>query len=153
VDYIFSEFMGYFLLHEYMLQSVLIAKDRFLKERRKDLDALDNFPLVIPYSCHIFLAAYSNLAHTEEMKKHFSAGENQTPYNTCTATLPKEHLLSDGLQMYEVFLNQIKTSDNSFRNTDTLEITAKGQLGGFVGWFDCYMLQGDNVFSTSPKSI
>jgi hypothetical protein len=87
------------------------------------------------------------------MKKHFSAGENQKPYNTCTATLPKDHLLSDGLEVYNVFLNQIKTSDNSFKYTDTIEITASGQLGGFVGWFDCYMLRGDNVFSTSPKSI
>ena len=72
VDYIFSEFMGYFLLHENMLQSVLIAKDRFLKERLNDKDdAMVNQPLVIPYSCHIFLAAYSNLAHSEEMLKGF----------------------------------------------------------------------------------
>ena len=36
VDIIFSEFMGYFLLHENMLRSVLIAKDRFLKKDDKE---------------------------------------------------------------------------------------------------------------------
>jgi hypothetical protein len=91
VDYIFSEFMGYFLLHENMLQSVLIAKDRFLKKKEKDNDFE---PLVIPNSCTIYLAAYSDLAHTEEMLRKFFVGDKGRENDTCTATLSKDFLLS-----------------------------------------------------------
>jgi len=35
VDIIVSEWMGYFLLYESMLNSVLVARDKFLKEDGK----------------------------------------------------------------------------------------------------------------------
>ncbi|CAE7261367.1 PRMT10 [Symbiodinium sp. CCMP2592] len=41
VDVIISEWMGYFLLRESMLDSVLVARDRFLKPGRTRLDRLD----------------------------------------------------------------------------------------------------------------
>jgi hypothetical protein len=48
VDIIVSEWMGYFLIYENMLNSVLIAKEKFLKKEG----------IMIPGICQLFLAPY-----------------------------------------------------------------------------------------------
>ncbi len=48
VDVIFSEWMGYFLLFERMLPSVLSARDKCLKSQG----------IIIPCKCRILIACY-----------------------------------------------------------------------------------------------
>ena len=64
VDVIISEWMGYFLLFESMLDSVLYARDRWLKDCRQGKWVGVNhthfncvFPVVYPNHCSISLVA------------------------------------------------------------------------------------------------
>eukprot|EP00392_Amoebophrya_sp_AT5.2_P008451 g8472.t1 len=57
IDVLVSEWMGFHLLHEAMLDSVVFARDRFLKHQKEDYDHDDAFtPLILPDYCEILCA-------------------------------------------------------------------------------------------------
>jgi type I protein arginine methyltransferase len=56
VDVIISEWMGYCLLYESMLDSVLVARNRFLRPPAQDAQANDPGGVMAPSQCRMMLA-------------------------------------------------------------------------------------------------
>jgi protein arginine N-methyltransferase 3 len=56
VDVIVSEWMGYCLLYESMLDSVLVARNRFLRPPAQDAQANDPGGVMAPSQCRMMLA-------------------------------------------------------------------------------------------------
>jgi predicted RNA methylase len=137
VDLIFSEWMGYFLIYENMLNSVLIAKNRFLKPDGK----------VIPGKCSIFMSAYLEAANAEH-SKNFIDEENK-PISVAHADINKEHLICAGEKVFSIDLNTAKAFTNCFNHDFVLKAEKAGVIGGLVGWFEAELCEG-NILSTSP---
>eukprot|EP00210_Caulerpa_lentillifera_P006839 g6538.t1 len=127
VDIIISEWMGYFLLRESMLDSVLIARDKYLKPGGCLFPSHANMYLVpirsqLPYQRQ---AEYQGVmsgwhAFVNEMYSYYRVDlhclsqdfeKEQRDYYQCTA------------QWSEVFPNQILASPICFKSYDLLKVT------------------------------
>jgi hypothetical protein len=124
VDIIVSEWMGYFLIYENMLSSVMAAKDRFLKADG----------IMIPGAATIFLSAYCDTANKEA--KAALKFQNKPITNTFDYILNPDHLMSKGVNIFHYDLNANNQYKPTFESDFSLNITSTGYCGGFIGWFN-----------------
>ncbi|OLL23621.1 Ribosomal protein arginine N-methyltransferase rmt3 [Neolecta irregularis DAH-3] len=137
VDIIISEWMGYGLLYEAMLDSVLYARDQYLVPDG----------LMIPSECRLLMAA----VYDEELindKVNFwnnvygfkmSGMKDKIHEEPVIDVLPKT-LISHPSTFYTLELHDIPVSDLCFKSN--FEITTKkGVLTSFVIWFDNYFMR------------
>uniref|UniRef100_A0A182NUP0 type I protein arginine methyltransferase n=1 Tax=Anopheles dirus TaxID=7168 RepID=A0A182NUP0_9DIPT len=159
VDIIVSEWMGFFLLHEGMLDSVLYARDRFLKPN--GLMFPDTATLyVAPCSVPARFDRWENLSGVS-MRCFGRALRQQNSDKPEVLTVAPEHLLHEGHVMAWFDLMEVTVDElNSIDVKDVLVMQRSGKLQGFCIWFDCTFPRDeldqaamvDVTLSTSPTA-
>ncbi|KAG5675485.1 hypothetical protein PVAND_005385 [Polypedilum vanderplanki] len=152
VDVIISEWMGYFLFFEGMLDSVIYGRKNYLKENG----------LILPNRCTVSIVGYGSQERYNNFIKFF---DNVYGYNMkcvvkdilkeahvekCTDefVLTKPNMISD-INIYTCDLNY-----SNFTYDFSLEVLKDGEMNSICGYFDTFFdLPDQNVFfSTSPAA-
>lgn len=150
VDIIISEWMGYFLLYESMLDSVLWARDKYLAKGGK----------ILPDKCTMFVAAIEDTQYKFE-KKTFWDNVYGVNMNCLTPTVmrepiidtvPSDVIISDSCRILELDLTTMKPGDVEFSNQYTLSARRQDKMHALLSWWDCEFsrLQNPQTLSTSP---
>lgn len=152
VDIIVSEWMGYCLLYESMLDSVLYARDTFLKKEGT----------ILPNKCELFVAGFEDF---EEKYERRSFWNNQYGFNLKPMKeLLNDEVLVDFIDKNKVITNEhcilqldlkhCKIDDLEFSNQYKLKGLYNEQVNGLVFWFNVkFETQYCNIIlDTSPFS-
>jgi protein arginine N-methyltransferase 1 len=166
VDIIVSEWMGYFLLRESMVDSLLFARDKFLKSRAKG-DEEDGF--LFPSHCTMFWAAISDederfernreyndsivewQEFQEDMSQYYGVevsalseqfAVEQKQYFIETAVwmeLKTQHVLGVPQIVKVLDLNTCSWEDakHVLETTFSITVSSPAYMSGFAGWFTC----------------
>ena len=150
VDIIISEWMGYFLLYESMLDSVLWARDKYLVEGGK----------MLPDRAQLYIAAIED-GQYKHQKKTFWNDVYGVDMSVLTPTVMKEPLvdtvdsqmiMSDAYKILDLDLVRCNKDDVNFSNQYSLRMKHTDRVHGLVAWFDTPFsdLQRPVMLSTSP---
>ncbi|KAF5348691.1 hypothetical protein D9758_006867 [Tetrapyrgos nigripes] len=151
-DIIISEWMGYFLLYESMLDTVLLARDRYLKPGG----------LLFPDNATIYLAAIEDQDYKEE-KINFWDNVYGFDYS-CIKDIALREPLVDTVDLKSVVthpylikqidLTTAKKEDLTFEAPFTLTATRNDYVHAFLAWFDIsFKCTHKGVkFSTGPHA-
>ncbi|KAH6914455.1 putative arginine methyltransferase [Coprinopsis sp. MPI-PUGE-AT-0042] len=133
-DIIISEWMGYFLLYESMLDTVLLARDKYLK---KD-------GLIFPDTASIFIATIEDQDYKDE-KINFWENVYGFDYSCIKDIALREPLVdtvelkavnSDPYKLKHIDLLTAKKEDLTFESDFTLRISRNDYVHAFLAWFD-----------------
>jgi predicted RNA methylase len=136
-DLIVSEWMGYFLIFERMLPSVLTVRDKCLKP--------DGF--MMPARGKLFLAAFSQSFLTEADRMH--AEDQDESGQALIEYVSKQYLISTSAEILDIELKHLPKDFDRFESNFELQEFKDEPCGGLFAWFDVEMLPGI-WFSTSP---
>jgi len=150
VDIIISEWMGYFLLYESMLDCVLWARDKYLNKGGK----------MLPDRAQIYIAAIED-GQYKDQKKRFWNDVYGVDMSCLTPTVMKEPLvdvvnsdmlMSDSCKVLDLDLVHMKKEDVNFSNNWSLKMNYNDRVHGLIAWFDTPFtrLTRPNLLSTSP---
>ncbi|XP_030621704.1 protein arginine N-methyltransferase 3 [Chanos chanos] len=151
VDIIISEWMGYFLLFESMLDSVLHARDLYLAEGGT----------VYPDLCTISLAAVGDTQkHSERIVFwddvygfKMACMKKAVVPEAVVEVLKPETVISEPAIIQTIDCNTVCLSELEFTADFTLKITSNTHCTAVVGYFDIFFDKGcENkvMFSTGP---
>ena len=134
VDLIISEWMGYFLLFESMLDSILRCRDKLLCEGG----------LVFPDSCSISLAALADekiwdakVGFWDEVYGYkMSSMKKYALEEPIIDIVDMENICSNAVEILSLDINNVKVQDLEFEKEFQIEVTRSGPLVGLVGYFD-----------------
>lgn len=134
VDIIISEWMGYFLLYESMLDSVLFARDKWLVPGGK----------IFPDHANLYLAACEDADYKEEKIGFWSHvwGFDLSVMKGCVMQEPISDIVQDSAiattssRLIEIDLHTVKREDLNFTTAFSFKATRKDFLHAFVAWFD-----------------
>jgi len=151
VDIIISEWMGFFLIYEGMLDSVLYARDKCLVEGG----------MLFPGKARIWLAAVED-GKLKERKIEFwndVYGIRMETMRKCVLIEPivdvvdSENIISSIAPALDIDLEKVKKEDLSFVSSFKMEVSRKDLFHGFVGWFEVGFTHCHKsvTLSTSPK--
>ncbi|RSH94015.1 hypothetical protein EHS25_006668 [Saitozyma podzolica] len=153
VDIIISEWMGYFLLYESMLDTVLLARDKYL---------VSPDGLLFPDKATIFLAAIEDQEYKEE-KINFWDDVYGFDYS-CIKDIALREPLVDCVELRSVVshpcaikhidIRTVQKEDLAFKVPFELKATRNDYVHAFLGWFDisfscCHKPVN---FSTGPQA-
>lgn len=152
VDIIISEWMGYFLLFESMLDSVIYARDRYL--------APDG--LVFPDRCDISLAAVGDVGKHDDRVAFWddvygfkmTCMKKAVVPEAVVEVLKPETVISEPAVIKTIDCGSVTVSELEFSADFTLKITLDTVCTAIVGFFDIFFdmrCQNKVEFSTSPK--
>jgi len=150
VDIIISEWMGYFLLYESMLDSVLWARDKYLVEGG----------LMLPDKAQIFVAAIED-QKLRASKKSFWANVYGVDMSCLSETvfkdpmidvLPPTQIISSECKILDLNLGSCKANAVQFSTVYQLTFAQNNTCYGLVSWFDTvfHNLENPVTLSTSP---
>lgn len=155
VDIIVSEWMGYCLLFEAMFDSVVYARDRYLKEGG----------LMIPTHATLYIAPFS---YPEYRKSKVDFWDDVYGYDMgcfkpdvyrvvdVDTSLSESHLISPRCPFLTLDLHKVGVSDLSFRNKsfsfDLAEVIIES-LDGFAIWFDVTLSAPDHSQASSSVTL
>ncbi|XP_023954388.2 uncharacterized protein LOC112057987 [Bicyclus anynana] len=155
VDAIVSEWMGFYLLHEGMLDSVLVARDRFLKEGG------EMFPesaviYVAPCSVPQLYNKWTNFhgVALSTFAKQLRASKSSKPE---IMQISPEDLLGAEVAMAWINLREDTVNDlNSYSIQHVVGSSKMGQYQGLCVWFECNFPQLSSesriILSTGPEA-
>ncbi|KAM4743818.1 LOW QUALITY PROTEIN: protein arginine N-methyltransferase 3 [Anableps anableps] len=152
VDIIISEWMGYFLLFESMLDSVLYARDLYLADGGS----------VYPDLCNISLAAVGDaqkhqdrIAFWDDVYGFSMACMKRAVVPEAVVEVVKtETLISEPAVVQTLDCNTVCLSELEFATDFFLKITKTTDCTAIVGYFDIFFDKGCSnkvIFSTGPK--
>ena len=143
VDIIVSEWMGYFLLYEYMIESLIYARDNWLKEGGK----------MFPSKASLFLCPFSEpslyeerLSKWGEMEKEYGYGVDFTPLIPLAKSVffsepqiqvlepTKEISFSSLVKQFDLLKVTLEEVE-SFSSTFSFYSIGSSSFNGFAGWF------------------
>jgi hypothetical protein len=136
-DVIVSEWIGYFLLFERMLPSVLAVRDTHLK---KD-------GIMIPRRARMMIAGVS--ADRNSYGIDLSNAGLQEIEDICVMPVGQDRLITQPACLQDLNLKLIRQDFDSFLSTIDLVVTKEDILTGLVGWFEVEMTF-ENWLSTAP---
>ncbi|EPS35465.1 hypothetical protein H072_11143 [Dactylellina haptotyla CBS 200.50] len=144
VDIIVSEWMGYCLLYEAMLDSVLYARDKYL--------APDG--LMVPSECRLLVAAMHDSDYMNDSVNFWnnvygfrmSGMKERIREEVAVAHLKPSSLASEPVVFLDLPLHTIKTGELVFTKPFEVEIKEN------VESLDAFVIYFDNYFSTSRKN-
>jgi len=150
VDIILSEWMGYFLLYESMLDSVLWARDKYLNKGGK----------ILPDRCTMYVAGIEDAQYKNE-KKSFWDDVYGVNMNCLTATVmrepiidvvPSDIIITDACKILELDLITMKPGDVQFNSFYKLKAQNEDKVHALVSWWDADFsrLTNPESLSTSP---
>ncbi|KAK4702088.1 type I protein arginine methyltransferase, partial [Phenoliferia sp. Uapishka_3] len=142
VDVIVSEWMGYFLLYECMLDSVLHARERFLKPTG----------LMVPSQCSIMLSLFDGSYLVQDRINFWNDvyGYDMTSmkseiYDDAMIEIVRgEDVVSDEVSLMDVVTQTVTVPELSFSTPFTLTATRSSPVNAFLGHFD-------NFFTTDGR--
>ncbi|PKK29230.1 protein arginine methyltransferase 3, transcript variant X1 [Columba livia] len=151
VDVIISEWMGYFLLFESMLDSVIYAKDKYLAEGGS----------VYPDICTISLVAVGDLnKHADKLLFwedvygfDMSCMKKAVIPEAVVEVLHPNTLISTASVIKHIDCNTASTPDLEFSSDFTLTITRSTECTAVAGYFDIFFEKNCHnkvLFSTGP---
>ncbi|KAM6942680.1 protein arginine N-methyltransferase 3 [Xenentodon cancila] len=152
VDIIISEWMGYFLLFESMLDSVLYARDLYLADGGS----------VYPDLCNISLAA---LGDTQKHRDRITFWDDVYGFNMACmkkAVVPEavvevvnaDTLISEPAVIQTIDCNRVCLSELEFTADFCLKMTKTTDCTAIVGYFDIFFdkdCSNKVMFSTGPQ--
>ncbi|KAL0230109.1 hypothetical protein PCE1_003671 [Barthelona sp. PCE] len=156
VDIIISEWMGYCLLFENMLESVLIARDNLLKD--------DGILLPDRIQLHAHFANYIDYNHMVNFWDNvhgfdFSIFKGSSIYETILDEVHKDDIASDYGTIFDLSLYDVKSLEDIYRRVfkTTIDLKENTMVNGLCMWFKCIFTQrhkgGEIVeLCTSPYS-
>ena len=150
VDIILSEWMGYFLLYESMLDCVLYARDKWLKK--------DGY--MFPDRAQMFLAGIEDKKYKHRkinswnniygfnMKCIKEAAIAEPLIDNCT----DEYLISSTCKIYDIDLYNIKKEELDFMSGYQIEFNCDDIFNGLVSWFNVSFnkVQNKVILPTGP---
>lgn len=153
VDIIVSEWMGFYLLHEGMLDSVIYARDKFLKPDG----------LLYPTQATIYVAPctipslFNDWNQVDGVKMSVFAKKLREHKSTKPEimSVKADDLLNEGSVLHWIDLKEVKSNELDLITFKEVVVAKKSGLHqGFCIWFDC-LFPSDNysksiVLSTSP---
>ena len=151
VDIIISEWMGYFLLYESMLDTVLYARDKWLKE--------DGY--LLPDTAIITVAAIEDINYKSSKFDFWKDvyGIDMSIFRpTCIAeplidVCPKERINSNSCRIFDIDLYKVKKEELDFSSKYKLRFNRDNDyFSGIVAWFETGFTKLNKKFSlnTSP---
>eukprot|EP00092_Neocalanus_flemingeri_P091390 GFUD01115855.1.p1 GENE.GFUD01115855.1~~GFUD01115855.1.p1 ORF type:complete len:606 (+),score=169.37 GFUD01115855.1:62-1819(+) len=149
-DIIVSEWMGYFLLFEGMLDSVLAARDKYLAPGG----------MVLPNRCTIELCAISDHERYDSLVGFWSdvygykmsCMRGPILADASVEVIPKDLVVSNSANVLDLNINTCTVADTEFSSNFDLKITKDCELTGILGYFDTFFdLPVPAMFSTGPQ--
>ncbi|EJD03225.1 S-adenosyl-L-methionine-dependent methyltransferase [Fomitiporia mediterranea MF3/22] len=133
-DIIISEWMGYFLLYESMLDTVLLARDKYLKPDG----------LIFPDNAKIYLAAIEDQDYKEEKINFwdnvygfdYSCIKDIALREPLVDTVELKAVVTDPCLIKHVDLRTAKKEDLTFTVPFSLYATRNDYVHAFLAWFD-----------------
>ncbi|XP_058944390.2 protein arginine N-methyltransferase 3 isoform X1 [Pocillopora verrucosa] len=152
VDVIISEWMGYFLLFESMLDTVLFARDKWLKPTG----------CVYPDRCTLCLAALGNSGKVEKKLSFWddvygfkmSCMKKSVCSEPSVETADPGDEISSRCKVKELDITSCKLSDLQFHSAFSVKISKDGYCLAFIAYFDIFFEKNCDKkvnFSTSPS--
>lgn len=153
VDIIVSEWMGFYLLHEGMLDSVLFARDKFLKSTGSMFPQNASIH-VAPCRVPSLFDAW-NTHDGVQMHAFGAALRSQKSMKPEIMVVPAADLLHEGTVMAWIDLNEITLDDlQEFHFNEVTVVQQPGQYQGICLWFDVTFPTNDDgktvTLSTGP---
>jgi protein arginine N-methyltransferase 1 len=152
VDIIISEWMGYFLLYESMLDTVLIARDKWLKPGG----------MIFPDKANIVVVGIEDAHYKDEKINWWENvyGFDMTPIRDMAMreplvdTVESHSIVTNPCQLYNIDILTVKKEDLNFQKPFTLTATRNDNIHAIVAYFDIEFSQAHKPihFSTGPKS-
>ena len=136
VDVIISEWMGYCLLYESMLPSVISARDRFMKE---DGTMFPNQAKM--YICAIEDAEYRarKIGFWDNVYGFdYSPIKKWALLEPLVETCPSDRILTKEATILDLDLNKCSIADLTITAKFTLTSSENDMMHAFVTWFDCF---------------
>ena len=140
VDIIISEWMGYCLLFESMLDSVIFARDKYLKSDG----------LMVPSHATIMLAP---LCDSQLIETHVDFWKNVYGFNMLamldkvydeglTRVVDRLEITHEASPLLQLDLHKVSVTNLDFRNAFKIQLgqNDKVHLEGFVIWFDIFFM-------------
>lgn len=134
VDIIISEWMGYFLLYESMLDTVLYARDRYLVEGG----------LIFPDKCSIHIAGIEDSQYKGEKINYWQDvyGFDYSPFmplvmrEPLVDTVDHTAVNTTRHKLIEFDLNTVTIPDLAFSKNFKVEAKRQDFINGLISWFD-----------------
>ncbi|CDI80105.1 arginine N-methyltransferase 1, putative [Eimeria acervulina] len=152
VDVIISEWMGYFLLYESMLDTVIYCRDRWLAEGG----------ILLPDKAHLYIAAIEDADYKEEKVGYwdnvygldFSVVKNCIIEEPIVDTVDEAAVATNSCCVLEIDLTTCTKEELNFCSAYNIQLKRKDFLHAFVAWFDVVFSYCHKpvVLSTSPLS-
>ena len=157
VNLIVSEWMGYILLFESMLTSVIYARDHLLIQGG----------MIQPSRSRLFIVALNESTYNVHDVNFFAncygfdftsllsyPGDEQYDKQAIIETVQSGHLCSTSACILDIEMLRVKDSDLDFTSSFSLIASQAAVLGGFVFYFDCLFENSSGVIhvtlDTSP---
>ncbi|XP_037087094.1 protein arginine N-methyltransferase 1-like [Pollicipes pollicipes] len=150
-DVIVSEWMGYFLLFEGMLDSVLYARDHLLADGGT----------LMPNRCTMSLVAVSDMERYDHLLSFWSdvygfrmsCLRAEVLQEASVEVVPAAAICSDPCQIKQLDLNTITVADTEFTAPFSVRVTRACRVTALVGYFDTHFDLPIAVgFSTGPQA-
>lgn len=152
VDIIISEWMGYFLLYESMMDCVLWARDRYLAPGGK----------ILPDKCQIYVAGIEDSDYKKSKIDFWRSvyGFNMDVLGNAAMKEPivdsvnADPIFSDTSKILDLDLTKMDPSEVEFSNEYCLTFEEEDTCHALLAWFDCEFsrLTRPKTLSTSPYS-
>ncbi|KAL4078309.1 S-adenosyl-L-methionine-dependent methyltransferase [Scleroderma yunnanense] len=151
-DIIISEWMGYFLLYESMLDTVLDARDRYLKPGG----------LIFPDNARLYIAAIEDQDYKEEKINFwdnvygfdYSCIKDIALREPLVDTVELKAVVTDPCVIKHINLLTVKKEDLAFTAPFALTATRNDYIHAFLAWFDIFFecTHKKIQFSTGPHA-
>jgi len=149
-DIIVSEWMGYFLLFEGMLDSVLSARDKYLAPGG----------MVLPNRCTIEVCAISDSERYDSLVGFWrdvygykmSCMRSPILEEASVEVVPNQFVVSNAVKVLDLDINKCSVADTEFTSSFDLHVTKECDVTGILGYFDTFFdLANPVMFSTGPQ--
>ncbi|KAH3686399.1 hypothetical protein WICPIJ_002578 [Wickerhamomyces pijperi] len=154
VDIIVSEWMGYFLLYESMLDSVLWARDHYLVEGG----------LLFPDRATMHIAAIEDGEYKDDKIHYWENvyGFDYSPFIELSMREPlvdiveNSAVVTSSAKLIDIDINTVKVEDLAFFKEFELKAQRDDLVHGLVSWFDIWFPSSEKkneiYFSTGPQA-
>ncbi|KAK2858617.1 hypothetical protein Q5P01_003237 [Channa striata] len=126
VEVIVSEWMGYALLHESMLNSVLYARDKWLKPGG----------LILPSKAELFIAPVSDPVLEDRLHFWYTVKEQYGVDMSCMSDFARRCLMNSDITVNAVTVEDVLSHPARFAELDLYAVTAE-ELRSVGGHFRC----------------
>lgn len=151
VDIIISEWMGYFLLYESMLDSVLFARDKWLSPTG---DIYPNYCSISLMPIHDERLSSANVKFWDDVYGFKMSSLRRQVLTEATIQVVNESaVLAEPVVVHTIDLRKIKGTELNYKCPFELKMSKSSPFSAILGYFDIYQKHEEKsqlMFSTSP---